>query len=181
MLYMYCALLMDVLLLKHKTLFLQDLSARLVSVHAEKDSFVLTFKTVEEIWKFSTYLALGKKPRLFYILRVPENTCSQSGPIWTQHLSNQYLVIVCESLCSCHWCKVGQENGDEPLAPIWIWQHLNLMTRIWLNLLFGYVARLLSLTCEQTTPHPCSLKGVNWFWVLSSQKMKLTENIRCWL
>lgn len=46
---------MDVLL------SLQDLSARLVSVHAEKDSFVLTFKTVEEIWKFSTYLALGKK------------------------------------------------------------------------------------------------------------------------
>lgn len=47
------------------TLFLQDLSARLVSVHAEKDSFVLTFKTVEEIWKFSTYLALGNKPRSF--------------------------------------------------------------------------------------------------------------------
>lgn len=44
--------------------FLQDLSARLVSVHAEKDSFVLTFKTVEEIWKFSTYLALGNKPLL---------------------------------------------------------------------------------------------------------------------
>lgn len=36
------------------------MSARLVSVHAEKDSFVLTFKTVEEIWKFSTYLALGE-------------------------------------------------------------------------------------------------------------------------
>jgi len=32
-----------------------------VSVHAEKDSFVLTFKTVEEVWKFSTYLALGKR------------------------------------------------------------------------------------------------------------------------
>lgn len=50
-----------VLLVKQQTLCLQDLSARLVSVHAEKDSFVLTFKTVEEIWKFSTYLALGKK------------------------------------------------------------------------------------------------------------------------
>ncbi|KAG7264167.1 hypothetical protein CRUP_014992 [Coryphaenoides rupestris] len=37
----------------------KDLSARLMSVHAEKDSFVLTFKTVEEVWKFSTYLALG--------------------------------------------------------------------------------------------------------------------------
>ncbi|XP_076018862.1 SH3 domain and tetratricopeptide repeat-containing protein 2 isoform X2 [Genypterus blacodes] len=53
----------------------KDLSARLVSVHAEKDSFVLTFKTVEEIWKFSTYLALG------YVSRCLENfLCDQS--IW---------------------------------------------------------------------------------------------------
>ena len=51
------------LLMKHETLCLQDLSARLVCVHAEKDSFVLTFKTVEEIWRFSTYLALGKRPQ----------------------------------------------------------------------------------------------------------------------
>ncbi|GCB73233.1 hypothetical protein scyTo_0006684 [Scyliorhinus torazame] len=36
-----------------------ELSARLVSTHAEKDLFVLTFKTVEEIWKFTTYLSLG--------------------------------------------------------------------------------------------------------------------------
>lgn len=60
---------MDVMLVKHEILFLQDLSARLVSVHAEKDSFVLTFKTVEEIWKFSTYLALGKKLQPLYILK----------------------------------------------------------------------------------------------------------------
>ncbi|XP_029966978.1 SH3 domain and tetratricopeptide repeat-containing protein 2-like isoform X1 [Salarias fasciatus] len=53
----------------------KDLSARLVCVHAEKDSFVLTFKTVEEIWKFSTYLALG------YVARCLENfLCDQS--IW---------------------------------------------------------------------------------------------------
>ncbi|XP_076877184.1 SH3 domain and tetratricopeptide repeat-containing protein 2 isoform X3 [Brachyhypopomus gauderio] len=45
----------------------KDLSARLVSVHAEKDCFVITFKTVEEIWKFSTYLALG------YVARCLEN------------------------------------------------------------------------------------------------------------
>ncbi|KAM9850355.1 SH3 domain and tetratricopeptide repeat-containing protein 2 [Aulostomus maculatus] len=51
----------------------KDLSARLVSVHAEKDCFVLTFKTVEEIWKFSTYLALG------YVARCLENfLCDQS-------------------------------------------------------------------------------------------------------
>lgn len=46
---------------KNVGLFAQDLSARLVSVHAEKDCFVLTFKTVEEMWKFSTYLALGNE------------------------------------------------------------------------------------------------------------------------
>ncbi|XP_053486822.1 SH3 domain and tetratricopeptide repeat-containing protein 2 isoform X2 [Ictalurus furcatus] len=51
----------------------KDLSARLVSVHAEKDHFVITFKTVEEIWKFSTYLALG------YVARCLENfLCDQS-------------------------------------------------------------------------------------------------------
>ncbi|XP_069754916.1 SH3 domain and tetratricopeptide repeat-containing protein 2-like isoform X1 [Narcine bancroftii] len=36
-----------------------ELSSRLVSIHAEKDLFVLTFKTVEEMWKFTTYLSLG--------------------------------------------------------------------------------------------------------------------------
>lgn len=36
-----------------------ELSSRLISIHAEKDLFVLTFKTVEEIWKFTTYLSLG--------------------------------------------------------------------------------------------------------------------------
>ncbi|XP_069387703.1 SH3 domain and tetratricopeptide repeat-containing protein 2 isoform X1 [Paralichthys olivaceus] len=51
----------------------KDLSARLVSVHAEKDSFVLTFKTVEEIWKFSTYLALG------YVARCLENFLSDQS------------------------------------------------------------------------------------------------------
>uniref|UniRef100_A0A8C3ATQ2 SH3 domain and tetratricopeptide repeats 2 n=1 Tax=Cyclopterus lumpus TaxID=8103 RepID=A0A8C3ATQ2_CYCLU len=51
----------------------KDLSARLVSVHAEKVNFVLTFKTVEEVWKFSTYLALG------YVARCLENfLCDQS-------------------------------------------------------------------------------------------------------
>lgn len=51
--------------LKPESFFPQDLSARLVSVHAEKDIFVLTFKTVEEIWKFSTYLSLGRTPTSF--------------------------------------------------------------------------------------------------------------------
>ncbi|XP_053153763.1 SH3 domain and tetratricopeptide repeat-containing protein 2 isoform X4 [Hemicordylus capensis] len=40
------------------TLF-KELSARLVCIQAQKDRFLLSFKTIEEIWKFSTYLALG--------------------------------------------------------------------------------------------------------------------------
>lgn len=39
--------------------FTQDLSARLVGVQSQKAQFLITFKTVEEVWKFSTYLSLG--------------------------------------------------------------------------------------------------------------------------
>ncbi|XP_015417045.1 PREDICTED: SH3 domain and tetratricopeptide repeat-containing protein 1 [Myotis davidii] len=48
----------------------QELSARLLSIHSDQDRLVVTFKTFEEIWKFSTYHALGKpggcraRPRL---------------------------------------------------------------------------------------------------------------------
>ncbi|XP_025025265.1 SH3 domain and tetratricopeptide repeat-containing protein 2 isoform X4 [Python bivittatus] len=37
----------------------KELSARLVCIQAQEDRFLLSFRTVEEIWKFSTYLALG--------------------------------------------------------------------------------------------------------------------------
>ncbi|XP_062944152.1 SH3 domain and tetratricopeptide repeat-containing protein 2 [Cynocephalus volans] len=37
----------------------KDLSARLVSIQSQRAQFLLTFKTMEEIWKFSTYLSLG--------------------------------------------------------------------------------------------------------------------------
>ncbi|OWK13704.1 hypothetical protein Celaphus_00017200 [Cervus elaphus hippelaphus] len=38
---------------------LGELSARLLSIHSDQDRMVVTFKTFEEIWKFSTYHALG--------------------------------------------------------------------------------------------------------------------------
>ncbi|XP_048220109.1 SH3 domain and tetratricopeptide repeat-containing protein 1 [Perognathus longimembris pacificus] len=38
---------------------LGELSARLVSIHSDQDRILVTFKTFEEIWKFSTYHALG--------------------------------------------------------------------------------------------------------------------------
>ncbi|XP_078068119.1 SH3 domain and tetratricopeptide repeat-containing protein 1 [Mustelus asterias] len=36
-----------------------ELSARLLSIHSDEDMIVITFKTFEEIWKFSTYYSLG--------------------------------------------------------------------------------------------------------------------------
>ncbi|KAL9836270.1 SH3 domain and tetratricopeptide repeat-containing protein 2 [Geothlypis trichas] len=37
----------------------KELSARLLCTQAHEDRFLLTFKTPEEVWKFSTYLTLG--------------------------------------------------------------------------------------------------------------------------
>ncbi|XP_043827624.1 SH3 domain and tetratricopeptide repeat-containing protein 1 [Dromiciops gliroides] len=36
-----------------------ELSARLLSIHSDQDLIVVTFKTFEEIWRFSTYYCLG--------------------------------------------------------------------------------------------------------------------------
>ncbi|XP_006875383.1 PREDICTED: SH3 domain and tetratricopeptide repeat-containing protein 1 [Chrysochloris asiatica] len=41
---------------------LGELSARLLSIHSDRDQIVVTFKTFEEIWKFSTYHTLGFIP-----------------------------------------------------------------------------------------------------------------------
>ncbi|XP_072899212.1 SH3 domain and tetratricopeptide repeat-containing protein 1 isoform X2 [Hemitrygon akajei] len=38
---------------------LSELSARLLSIYSDQDLIVITFKTFEEIWKFSTYYSLG--------------------------------------------------------------------------------------------------------------------------
>ncbi|XP_070692980.1 SH3 domain and tetratricopeptide repeat-containing protein 2 [Pempheris klunzingeri] len=103
----------------------KDLSARLVSVHAEKDSFVLTFKTVEEIWKFSTYLALG------YVARCLENfLCDQS--VWLdpellsdleinitvdeEHLATLYLGLLLQEgsfFAKALFTRSEQDEDDE--------------------------------------------------------------------
>ncbi|XP_077121887.1 SH3 domain and tetratricopeptide repeat-containing protein 2 isoform X2 [Ranitomeya variabilis] len=44
---------------KEMLLLFKELSARLVSIQAQNDVFIITFKTIEEIWKFTTYLSLG--------------------------------------------------------------------------------------------------------------------------
>ncbi|CAH2299735.1 SH3 domain and tetratricopeptide repeat-containing 1 [Pelobates cultripes] len=44
---------------KEVTAVFSELSARLLSIHSDKDMITVTFKTFEEIWKFSTYYSLG--------------------------------------------------------------------------------------------------------------------------
>lgn len=107
---------------KDITQLFQDLSARLVSVHAEKDSFVLTFKTVEEIWKFSTYLSLG------YVARCLENfLCDQS--FWLdqellseleinvtvdeEHLATLYLGLLLQEGCFFAKALFTRSEEDE--------------------------------------------------------------------
>ncbi|KAJ8416461.1 hypothetical protein AAFF_G00357490 [Aldrovandia affinis] len=41
------------------TALFSELSARLLSINGEEDVIVVTFKTFEEIWKFSTYYTMG--------------------------------------------------------------------------------------------------------------------------
>uniref|UniRef100_A0A6I8P3I9 SH3 domain and tetratricopeptide repeats 1 n=1 Tax=Ornithorhynchus anatinus TaxID=9258 RepID=A0A6I8P3I9_ORNAN len=41
------------------TAVFNELSARMLSIHSDQDLIVVTFKTFEEIWKFSTYYSLG--------------------------------------------------------------------------------------------------------------------------
>ncbi|XP_061092378.1 SH3 domain and tetratricopeptide repeat-containing protein 2 isoform X2 [Conger conger] len=70
------------------TQLFKDLSARLLSVHAEKDCFIITFKTVEEIWKFSTYLSLG------YVARCLENfLCDQTFWLDSARLSDVEICV----------------------------------------------------------------------------------------
>lgn len=51
---------------------LGELSARLLSIHSDQDRIVVTFKTFEEIWKFSTYHALGFTPHCLENLLVDQ-------------------------------------------------------------------------------------------------------------
>lgn len=107
----------------------KDLSARLVSVHAEKDCFVLTFKTVEEMWKFSTYLALG------FVARCLENfLCDQS--FWLdsellsdleinvtvdeEHLATLYLGLLLQEgsfFAKALFTRSEQDEDDEEQLP----------------------------------------------------------------
>ncbi|XP_072352064.1 SH3 domain and tetratricopeptide repeat-containing protein 1 isoform X1 [Scyliorhinus torazame] len=83
------------------TLF-SELSARLLSIHSDQDVIVITFKTFEEIWKFSTYYSLG------FVGHCMENLLLDQG-FWLNcldeeearievQINQESLQIMCKSL-----------------------------------------------------------------------------------
>ncbi|XP_026959606.1 SH3 domain and tetratricopeptide repeat-containing protein 1 isoform X1 [Sagmatias obliquidens] len=108
---------------------LGELSARLLSIHSDQDRIVVTFKTFEEIWKFSTYHALGFThhclenllvDQTFWLLEPDED---QETAIQV-HVDDEALKLTHESLlfqegpffvlCPDHHVKVM--NGLQPLG-----------------------------------------------------------------
>ncbi|TEA25093.1 hypothetical protein DBR06_SOUSAS6010077, partial [Sousa chinensis] len=108
---------------------LGELSARLLSIHSDQDRIVVTFKTFEEIWKFSTYHALGFThhclenllvDQTFWLLEPDED---QETAIQV-HVDEEALKLTHESLlfqegpffvlCPDHHVKVM--NGLQPLG-----------------------------------------------------------------
>ncbi|GCC24734.1 hypothetical protein chiPu_0003136 [Chiloscyllium punctatum] len=81
---------------------LSELSARLLSIHSDQDLIIITFKTFEEIWKFSTYYSLG------LVSHCMENTLLDQG-FWLNcldeedirievQISDESLKVMCKSL-----------------------------------------------------------------------------------
>ncbi|KAK1175243.1 SH3 domain and tetratricopeptide repeat-containing protein 1 isoform X1 [Acipenser oxyrinchus oxyrinchus] len=84
-----------------------ELSARLLSIHSDQDLIVITFKTFEEIWKFSTYHSLG------FVGHCMENLLLDQA-FWLQHLDEEdawiNVLIDEESLSSMYRGIMMQEG-----------------------------------------------------------------------
>uniref|UniRef100_A0A8B9XYA8 SH3 domain and tetratricopeptide repeats 2 n=1 Tax=Bos mutus grunniens TaxID=30521 RepID=A0A8B9XYA8_BOSMU len=92
----------------------KDLSARLVGIQSQKAQFLITFKTVEEIWKFSTYLNLGH----FFCRAM----CSVAQPAEKE---GEYLTLCKNELISVkmaegesEWEAVSLVTGQRGLVPV---------------------------------------------------------------
>uniref|UniRef100_A0A8C0QC12 SH3 domain and tetratricopeptide repeats 2 n=1 Tax=Canis lupus familiaris TaxID=9615 RepID=A0A8C0QC12_CANLF len=104
----------------------KDLSARLVGIQSQKAQFLITFKTMEEIWKFSTYLNLGYVSAcLEHLLfdhkywlncRLVEDTEIQVS-VDEKHLETIYLALLiqeghffCRAMCSV--AQPAEKEGE---------------------------------------------------------------------
>ncbi|KAI4585428.1 hypothetical protein MJG53_005662 [Ovis ammon polii x Ovis aries] len=118
---------------------LGELSARLLSIHSDQDRMVVTFKTFEEIWKFSTYHALGfthhclenlLMDQAFWLLEPDED---QETAVQVQvdadalRLAYESLLVqegmcvcevVCVYVCVCIWwaLRVPKDSINDPLG-----------------------------------------------------------------
>ncbi|XP_010625413.1 SH3 domain and tetratricopeptide repeat-containing protein 2 isoform X2 [Fukomys damarensis] len=102
----------------------KDLSARLVNIQSQRAQFLITFKTMEEIWKFSTYLDLGYVSTcLEHLLfdhnywlncRLVEDTEIQVS-VDDKHLETMYLgLLIQEGHFFCRAkCSVAQPAEQE--------------------------------------------------------------------
>lgn len=104
----------------------KDLSARLVGIQSQRAQFLITFKTMEEIWKFSTYLHLGYVSAcLEHLLfdhkywlnsRLVEDTEIQVS-VDDKHLESIYLGLLiqeghffCRAMCSV--AQPAEKEGE---------------------------------------------------------------------
>ncbi|XP_024432725.2 SH3 domain and tetratricopeptide repeat-containing protein 2 isoform X4 [Desmodus rotundus] len=104
----------------------KDLSARLVGIQSQKSQFLITFKTMEEIWKFSTYLNLGYvsaclehllfDQKYWLNCRLVEDTEIQVS-VDDKHLETIYLALLiqeghffCRAMCAV--AQPAEKEGE---------------------------------------------------------------------
>ncbi|XP_032109949.1 SH3 domain and tetratricopeptide repeat-containing protein 1 isoform X1 [Sapajus apella] len=111
---------------------LGELSARLLSIHSDQDRIVVTFKTFEEIWKFSTYHALGFTHHCLANLLVDQafwllSPSEEEETVIQVHVDENALRLTHESLliqegpffvlCPDHHVRVMTGPWDSGLGP----------------------------------------------------------------
>ncbi|XP_006863916.1 PREDICTED: SH3 domain and tetratricopeptide repeat-containing protein 2 isoform X2 [Chrysochloris asiatica] len=90
----------------------KDLSARLVSIQSQKSQFLITFKTMEEIWKFSTYLKLEHllfDHKYWLNIRLVEDTEIQVS-VDDKHLETIYLGLLIQE--GHFFCKAMRSESQ---------------------------------------------------------------------
>nr|XP_020020925.1 SH3 domain and tetratricopeptide repeat-containing protein 1 [Castor canadensis] len=111
---------------------LGELSARLLSIHSDQDRIMVTFKTFEEIWKFSTYHTLGFTHHCLENLLVDQafwllSPSEEEETAIRVHVDEDTLKLTYESLlvqegpffvlCPDHHVRMMTNAGKDPQPP----------------------------------------------------------------
>ncbi|XP_059819439.1 SH3 domain and tetratricopeptide repeat-containing protein 1-like [Hypanus sabinus] len=100
---------------------LSELSARLLSIYSDQDLIVITFKTFEEIWKFSTYYSLGLIDHCMENLLLDQGfwlTSLGEDAMIDVQISEDSLKMMCMGLLSQEGvffitCPLSHQRSDE--------------------------------------------------------------------